>query len=105
MLPQSSINYYSPQLSENCESLTANNVLKRSKKMEGLQRFTKISKNIQKYQGHSKHPRDTRRYPIILKTSKASPETPKDIQYFQRHPKPPQRNLRNQRYFVKFTIT
>ena len=51
---------------------------KRSNKMEGLQRATKISKNIQKYQRHPKHPRDTQRYPIISKTSKATPERPKE---------------------------
>ena len=60
MLPQSPINYYSPQLNENCESLTANNVPKEMKVFKDLQRYPKISKNIKDIQ--------------------STPETPKDIQ-------------------------
>ena len=94
MLPQSSINYYSPQLSENCESLTANNVLKEiqengrsSKIYKDIQKYSKISKTFKAPQRHPKIsnnfkdiqsiPRDTQRYPIFSKTSKATPEKSK----------------------------
>ena len=74
MLPQSPINYYSPQLNENCESLTANNV---PKEIQEKGRSSKIYKDIQKYPKISKTSKAPQRHPKISNNFKDIQSNPR----------------------------